>query len=138
MKKDSIAKQLKIPGTRMTKARRVILTIFSKHPAPLSAIDVLENLKQQQVNVNKTTVYRELSFLVNSEVIKEIHFGDSKVRYESTDEHHHHHVICDNCGKVDDLSLDESFLLKQIEKNTDFSIKRHNLEFFGICKECKV
>ncbi len=53
-----------------------------------------------------------------------------------TDEHAH--VICQNCGKVEDVCIDET-LLEQISlsaQKTDFKINRREIIFNGVCKEC--
>ena len=121
---------------RMTKCRKAIIKIFSNHPSPLSVAEIFEKLVDDEVLVNRTTVYRELNFLQNENILREVNFGEGKSRYESANEKHHHHLVCDNCGSVAEIEMDERNLLKSLPK-TNFDIKSHSLEFFGLCVNCQ-
>ncbi len=103
-----------------------MLHIFGSAASPISALDLLKKIK-----VNKTTIYRELDFLVDLGLVNEVDFGDRTKRYELKDLKHHHHLICLNCKKVADVNIKESF---NVPKN--FKVVRHNLEFFGYCQNC--
>lgn len=133
-----IVDQLRTEGHRITPIRGRILELLSQSKAPVSAPDLIESFKSSGVNVNKTTIYRELEFLLQKQLVNEVEFGDGKKRYE-IDNGHHHHIVCLNCGKVEDVSLDADLSIeeKKIEKETGFKIKSHSLEFFGYCKDCK-
>lgn len=113
-----------------------MLEMFSKKPIPLSAIEILEKLKTKGLKVNKTTVYRELEYMLIQKLLIQINFGDGKIRYETSSGEHHHHFVCDNCGLVEEVALDESLLFNALKK-THFAIKRHSLEFFGLCSNCQ-
>lgn len=122
----------------MTKTRESILKILSHHHEPISVPDILECLSLEDINVNKTTAYRELDFLLEQGLIHELDFGDRKKRYELSERDHHHHLICENCNSVEDIEFEEDLKKEEeaIKKTTGFQVKRHALEFFGICKRC--
>jgi len=46
--------------------------------------------------------------------------------------------MCENCGKIEDIpdTTLPSFE-KEIAKRHKFLVKRHSLEFFGLCDECQ-
>ncbi len=111
----------------LIKTRSKIIEILNKSNSPISALDLLTKIK-----VNKTTIYRELNFLVDSGLVKEVDFGDRKKRYELKDRKHHHHLVCLNCKRVTDVNIKESFNTPK-----DFKVIRHNLEFFGLCANCQ-
>jgi len=136
---DEIISKLKSAGYRITPVREQIVEIFINSSSPISAGDLIESFKILKIPVNKTTIYRELDFLLEKNIIKEIEFGEGKKRYELETGHHHHHLVCLNCRKVEDVDLevdlhDEE---KKIEKETGFKVKSHSLEFFGLCKNCQ-
>jgi len=106
--------------------------LFDASKYPISASDILS-----KVRANKTTIYREIASFVSSGIVKEIDFGDGVKRYESSRRNHHHHLICNSCKKVDDIAIDEDYLLKGIGRNTGFRIQSHSLEFFGLCANCQ-
>ncbi len=123
----------------MTKTRKAFSAIFSSHSHPLSAQDIIDCLKKEELVVNKTTVYRELEFFLQEGLIKELHFGDRKKRYERTSLAHHHHLICLTCQKVEDVEIAGDLCKeeKRIMKDTGFIISHHSLEFFGTCSDCQ-
>lgn len=107
--------------------KNAIINKLKSAAAPLSALDLIRKIK-----VNKTTIYRSLEKLMTNGVILEIDFSDGKKRYELAESKHHHHLICISCSTVKDVSLDEKFNVPK-----SFKVVKHNLEFFGYCKNCQ-
>lgn len=136
---EEIIAKLKAGGHRITPAREQIVEIFINSTTPISAGDLIESFKFLNIPINKTTIYRELDFLLKESLVKEIEFGEGKKRYELETGHHHHHVICLSCRKVEDVDLDVDLHdeEKNIEEHTGFKVTSHALEFFGYCKNCK-
>ncbi len=134
MQPNELVSLLKKHNLKNTKVRREILAVFSHAERPIDAIYLTENIK-----VNKSSIYRELKVLLDKGIILEIEFGDGKKRYEFSSLKHHHHLICTNCKSVEDVTLNQDLWLeeKSIEEKTSFKIERHNLEFFGLCANCK-
>lgn len=94
-----------------------------------------------------STIYRTLSLLDRAGFLNKIDVGDGQSRYELKSvekDKHHHHLICTNCGKIIDYSdfLDEELdLVRKAEKNLarkyDFIVQDHNIDFYGLCKDCQ-
>ena len=75
-------------------------------------MDLLVSVRSSKTGVNKTTICRELDFLMGKGLIKEIEFGEGKKRYEiDSGSDHHHHLICLNCKKVEDVDLKYSSII---------------------------
>lgn len=108
-----------------------IVAILSRVDKP---IDV--SLLVKKIGVNKTTVYRQIEKLLERNILTEIDFGDGKKRYELKSLGHHHHIVCKNCGKLEDIEIDEDNLIKSVIDKTNFKIESHSLEFFGKCLSC--
>jgi len=129
---------LRQKGHKITSVREAVLEIFLKEERPLAAADVLIRLKRRGLIPHKTTVYRELEFLLDQKLLREVVFDDGQIRYERLGEGHYHHLICLSCKKVakielaDDLEKEE----KTIERKMKFKVKRHSLEFYGVCANC--
>lgn len=134
----AIIAQLKVQGCKITKAREAIINIFLNIRSPLSAGEILDNLKNIKINVNKTTVYRELDFLKDKTLVKELHIGDGKRRYELRDDTHHHHVICLKCDKIECVELPECIKKQEhmASMKSNYKIIEHSLKFYGICPNC--
>lgn len=133
--------RLKKQGFRLGKGRNALLFLFEAATKPLSASEILELLLKKQVNINKTTVYRELEFLKDQGLIREVPVSSNTVFYESAMQDHHHHLVCANCNSIVEVKtqeLEESIdkLAKYLAKNNKFAIENHTLEFFGTCANC--
>lgn len=125
-------------GYKKTRVREAVISHLEDLKKPLSALEIQTFLVTKKLRVNKSTIYRELQFLLEHEVIVEINFGEGKKRYEIAGLPHHHHLICNNCQKIEDIFIEEDLKVveKKIKKETSFIIKHHTLEFFGLCKTC--
>lgn len=108
-----------------------IIKILSTALKPIDVETLIEKLK-----VNKTTIYRQIDKLLLRNLIVDVEFGDGKKRYELKSLGHHHHLICKKCGKLEDVTIDEESILKQIKVKSGFKIESHSLEFFGFCNNC--
>lgn len=133
---DNFLADFKKTGLKITTPRREILKTLSTNP--LSAQEVHEVLKQKNFNTDLVTVYRTLELFQTLGLVSKIQFEDQTARFELIHgNEHHHHLVCIKCGLVEDITIDESRFVKQIEKQSNFQIQRHALEFFGFCKKCQ-
>lgn len=135
---DDIILDLKQQGHKITEVRMELVKILLASDTPLTIIDLINKLKDKNLSPNKTTVYREIEFLKDLEVLEEVDFGEGKKRYEISDSHHHH-VICVNCKTIKDVSMDKDADLmgKKIMEKMGFKPIGHSLEFFGLCQNCQ-
>lgn len=130
---------LRTQGHKITKNRTAILQFLSNQEQPIAADEILAHIQEEHQSVNKTTIYRELFFLLEHNFIHEVEFGDGKKRYEiAINRPHHHHIICVNCKKVTDIPLEKELesVERDIEKTTGYTLTSHMLEFFGLCSSC--
>ena len=133
-------------GFRWTLTRKTILDLLSRTTKHMSAQEIYETLLKSYPGIGLSTVYRTLDLLCRMGLVNKINIGEDKSRYEyrSGEEKVHHHLICTNCGKIVDYSdfLDEELdLIGKIEKNLskkyNFMVKNHNIDFYGLCKNCR-
>lgn len=138
MEKEALYSLFRQKELRLTKARRGLIQLFSVSPAPLSAPQILRKLWRAGMQVDKTTVYRELERWEKLNLIEKYRLADSEISYELK-RPHHHHLVCLNCEKVENVTFDEK-KLRQEEARTRIEKKfvtlHHSLEFFGLCKTC--
>src|SRR5688572_18752204 len=90
----NILDEMKASGGRTTRVRTAVVELFASSSAPLTAGELAGLLEERKVLANKTTIYREISHLVEKGILVEIRLGDRAVRYELKDDGHHHHVVC--------------------------------------------
>jgi Fe2+ or Zn2+ uptake regulation protein len=134
MTADEFIEILKNRKKRITPGRAKIINFFCKSSYPLAPETIVK-----KIGMNKTSIYRELEFLLKLSFIQEVDFGDGTKRYELKDLKHHHHLICLRCKKVQDISFDENLEWQEskIKRNQKFQVLRHDLEFFGYCQNCQ-
>lgn len=142
MNKDPLQKKLAenevMKQSRMTKVRMAIIKIIKSSDYPLSAMEVKQQLSEIGVEPNKATIYRQISFLAEAGVIREVRLKDESMRYEFVTDEHIHHLICDQCHSVTNIKLKEDIdhLEQQIKREKNFDVKQHTLEFYGLCADC--
>jgi len=135
--KNDLQAILKKADLKITPGRLLILEVFSLCLCkPINAEDIHKKLKGK--NMNLVTIYRTLSSLEKSGILKRVDLRKGSVYYEMTD-HHHHHIVCTHCGKMESFEMCdvEKISDKVLQKSPLFkSIDQHSLELFGLCKSC--
>lgn len=116
------------------------MTFFSELSKPVSVDELVSALKKFGLRVDLSTVYRELSFLVDEGFLQELDLGLGRKHYERSSDHHHH-VVCRSCHAVGDVDLkdcDDLFtqMQKRLEKQSGFQNLQHQLAFMGLCSSC--
>ena len=126
---------LKQEGYSLTQPRRAILAVLS--PTPLSAQDLEKKLKRRGIKIDLVTIYRVLDIFAKLGFVRKTQFEEKTARYEMVvGQKHHHHAICQACGTIEDIAIDEKRLIKQVEQRAKFRVQRHAVEFFGLCLKC--
>lgn len=121
-----------------TTARVVILEFLQKNSEPVDVLKVMDYLKKKGLKTNLTTVYRVLDSFLTVGLVKKLELHEGKYRYELSSLKHHHHLVCQNCGKIEDIeNCSLETLEEQITNRSEFLIKYHSLEFYGLCKDCR-
>ncbi len=134
---DNTLNSLRKNGFRITKTRKSVLSYFHTYEKPLAPLAVLELLAEDGINVNKTTVYREIDFLLIQKIIKKVRIDHISDVFELSQRPHHHHAVCTGCGSIEDLTFkSEQKLLKEAQNQTSLKIHDHALEFYGLCQQC--
>lgn len=132
---EKILKQLRKKGYRLTKPRKMVLKALTFYPQ--SVTDIVNSLEKKQAIVDMATIYRTLQVLVGLGVVAKIQFNNTSALYELSSNNHHHHLVCNNCGSIEDICLNEDLLMNQVNKQTSFKVQSHSLEFFGLCVNCQ-
>lgn len=129
--------QLQDSGLKGTKTRVAVLHILSEENRPLDVAEIINGLEKHNIAADQATVYRILDIFAQKGLIQRFEFQEGKFRYEKSGDDHHH-LICEQCGKIEDISdCDINDLEKDIQKKKGFTVKRHSLEFFGLCQNCQ-
>ncbi len=124
-------------GLKQTPARIGILKMLETKQHPVDVPEIATYLETNNINTNKATVYRILDMFYKKGIVNRFELEEGKFRYELTAEDHHH-VICESCGSIEDVSdCSVDKIEKVIKRKKGFLVKRHSLEFYGLCKNCQ-
>lgn len=122
---------------RTTKQREAILKYLAGNRSHPTADDIYEGVKKEVPQISIGTVYRNLRVLKEDGLVAEISIQGALGRYEEIRKNHYH-FRCEKCGKV--LDIDETFdetFGERIAARTGLKINSHQLEFYGLCKDCQ-
>lgn len=136
----TVASRLRDAGQRYTGQRRRLVEILSLARRPLSIPDILRGRR----GLPQSSVYRNLSDLVDAGVVRRIVTEEDFGRYELAEDltEHHHHVICSVCGRARDVTLPVEVertldrTLDIVARRTGFTGVEHRLDLVGVCPDC--
>lgn len=116
-----------------------VLAVLRHRDGPLSAYDVLRELRETHPKIAPPTVYNALAALTKN---GRVHRVESLKAYVACQCGAHPQAsilsICDDCGKVEE-SVAPAFLeeLSSIVGESGFSARRHVVEVRGVCAACR-
>ncbi|MEM7325229.1 MAG: transcriptional repressor [Actinomycetota bacterium] len=135
------ATKLAAVGQRYTTNRKAVVDVLCGLPGPATIAELLSSGGQ----LAQSSTYRNLVVLEEVGVVHRIVTSDDHARFELTEEitgHHHHHLICEQCGRIIDVTLSgdvESSLqgaLAAAAEAHSFTGLRHRVDLMGLCASC--
>jgi len=125
-------------GLKVTHARLALLEVLKSSRQPLDVEYIAKYFSQKHIRADEATLYRTLTIFFDKGIIRQVELHEGKRRYELSSLPHHHHIVCDECGAIEDVTIEnEGLLINKATKKSAFLIKRHSLEFFGLCTQCQ-
>lgn len=135
---DEIIQQLKDGGFRVTRLRSAVVRELDQAKQPLTAAQLMARLASNGLTPHKTSVYREINFMIEQAIVTRLTFGERQDRFELAAMAHHHHAVCERCGEIEDIDCSSG--IRKIEEKLqtrDFQVRFHMVEFIGLCKKCR-
>ncbi|MEI7750119.1 MAG: transcriptional repressor [Candidatus Moraniibacteriota bacterium] len=122
---------------RMTRIRKAVLDIFRTADTPITATFIMEALAKRRIAADRTTIYRELRFLTETGVIREVRLAGRGRSFELS-HGHRHHLVCLGCDAVKSIPFDEHLYgeEKRLLEDERFRVLDHSLAFYGYCDKC--
>jgi Fur family ferric uptake transcriptional regulator len=132
---EHLARRLRDIGQRVTPQRLAILGAL-RPGEHLSADEVFAAVESSLPGVNRSTVYRTLEMLRDLSLVSETDLGGGARQYERI-EGRHHHLICQGCGRQQELEdALVAPLRSTIFERYGFAAGIEHLAIFGLCGEC--
>jgi len=128
-------------GVRMTRQRRLLVSIIQDSPRHLDAAGLLKIAKREDARLDRATVYRTIALLKDRGLIDELdlmHIEGEKHYYEAKTNRDHCHIACFRCGAILEYASRSFEKLKQeIAAQSGFLIRAVRLEVGGLCASCQ-
>lgn len=103
----------------------------------VSAEDIVKHLKDKNINIGLTTIYRFLNSLEEQEKLRVEYRNHTKFyQYISNECDAHYHLKCKDCGKLIHFECEElKHLNSHISEEHNFIIDSSAM-IYGICDNC--
>jgi Fur family transcriptional regulator, ferric uptake regulator len=133
---DELVAQLRDGGSRVTTARRLVLTALVKGAAHPTAEELLVAVRALAPDVHASTVYRNLEELERLGVVVHTHLGHGAATYHLATESHGH-LVCEECGAT--LEAPEDLFEAMAEgakRRLGFELRPYHFAVLGVCAAC--
>ena len=124
-----------------SKNQQIVLDIIEKAKGPLKAYSILFNVQKKGINAPQQ-IYRALDKLIEAGKIHKIESKNAFIACKNSNcevSKATAFSICESCEIVDEISDTKlSKYLSKFNNKKGMKFKRFNLEFFGLCKKCKI
>ena len=131
-------------GYRLTYQRELLALVFLENPQMhFSPMDIKDHILQKGKFISTATIYRNINFFLDNDIIEEITYEDEKL-YELklfAQKSIHIHIHCIKCNKITNyinLNISHNLinLMNNLENQLSFQIKKVNFSLKGICNNC--
>ena len=131
-KSQHLVEVLRKEGLRYTSQRQAVWDEIKKSEEHRDAEDIYLQLKSNNHNVSRATVYRTIDVLVKNQMVRKMDLGDGRNLFEPRiDDEHHDHMICLDTGKIIEF-FDEELedLQDKIAEKHGYKVVRHVHQLF--------
>ena len=132
IKSQHLVEVLRKEGLRYTSQRQAVWDEIKKNEEHRDVEDIYLQLKSNNHNVSRATVYRTIDVLVKNHMVRKMDLGDGRNLFEPRiDDEHHDHMICLDTGKIIEF-FDEELedLQDKIAEKHGYKVVRHVHQLF--------
>ena len=122
-------------GLRVTPQRQCIFRLLEGNDRHPTAEWVYQQARAEMPTISLKTVYQTLNDLAAMGEIQALDLGTGSARFDPN-VGHHHHLVCDRCGRTQDVQVDASRLRLPRRERGDFVVGSAEIVFRGVCSDC--
>jgi Fe2+ or Zn2+ uptake regulation protein len=124
-------------GLRVTSQRLLIHRVLREQGGHVSIERVHELVRPQLPGVSQQTVYSTMQLLADLGVARRVLTHTGPCLFEARDDGHHH-VVCERCGRLDDIDADVSLEpALAAARAGGFTPKSAALTVLALCEDCR-
>jgi len=112
-----------------------IIALSSEFP---TAEEIYRSVKGIDSSISKTTVYRNISMLLEEDVIMRIPNVTGADRYTLVTDENKNYMICTKCGRITEFEHDFNIkgLKKTLHQKYKFELLSKSISVLGLCDNC--
>jgi Fur family transcriptional regulator, ferric uptake regulator len=133
---ESLVSDLKSAGLRVTAPRRAICSVIAAaHDEHLTAAELhTRSERRSGSRIDPSTVYRTIEALESVGSLHHVHLGHGPAILHLRHHAEHHHLVCEVCGRTEDIALDElAGLIVHVEERHRFRAGGIHFALVGRC-----
>lgn len=119
---------------RKTQARQAIVELLAKAHKPVTAREIVDGIAKSRPDINKSTVYRFIKSLIDTNQLVAIPLVGKGALYELRTDALHHHFACEKCQDVVCLDGADVQLRRMVPQG--FSVSPQHVVLSGLCAKC--
>ena len=123
-------------GLKVTPQRQAIFHVLHGEQSHPTAESVYDAVSASMPTISLRTVYQTLNDLSAMGEVHALDLGTGSARFDPNLDAHHH-LVCDVCGRVDDIYADARAVRVPSAQRHGFTINSTEVVFRGVCPECK-
>ena len=128
---------LKDKNMKVTKARIKTLMILMQKKEGMTAEEIFDICREDNININLSNLYRTLDSFYDNSIIDKYLLEDGVASYKLHKANRKHLLECDICHKEVEMPCPIGQIEELIKRQTGFTLTEHNIEIKGICEACK-
>lgn len=132
----AVRRQLREAGLRVTGPRQAVLEWLAEHPH--ATVDQIgRGVRERSRSVSTQAVYDVLSACAEAGLVRWVEPAGHPARYECRTGDNHHHLVCQVCGRIDDVDcvVGAQPCLNPVDHRS-FAVDEAEVVFWGVCFEC--
>lgn len=97
---------------------------------------LIEYIQKNFENISLATIYRNISILIDEEMVKRVKLQGEDVL--ETVKQRHGHFICRRCHQITDIDCSQvDKVVKKLEVFQENQVENYDMAFYGVCQNCK-
>ncbi|MGM9551967.1 MAG: Fur family transcriptional regulator [Clostridia bacterium] len=117
-----------------SKQRDAVIKILQSTNTHPTAEWVYEELRKEFPNASLATVYRNLKFMIECGLAREL-YTDNSSRFDANMTNHYH-FLCKCCNNLIDIFPDDNNAVEANFEKMGFKVEKCDISLYGICSEC--
>ena len=98
--------------------------------------DLYKKLLGKFPSISLATIYKNINAMVEKVFLSEVKVPNTKSVFELV-KTEHAHLVCSDCGSIEDIVLNTTSVVDEVNTKSEFKIDSTNLILSGLCPTCK-